>query len=228
MNSRWMTAVMSPAVRTPIASSSASFARVASPGRSHSMSPSDFRRVRSVSFSYWYESPSLRSLVNWKRIASSVSSTLRMIRDSASFLHARAKAFLGSMSRAAFGSRPDPDRASTSSKWRIAPPAQFQVMISPCSSTPAATVNGRPLVFGVLIAVAISRVPEGGTWGGDDNGVRSQGQDALDGRLLDVERGDCVDLVADRRQVARLVLDDQGDEPGLGRALPGDERRPDL
>jgi hypothetical protein len=88
--------------------------------------------------------------VNWNRIESSSSLTLRKIRASASFLHARAKAFLGSMSRAAFGSRPDPDRASTSSKWRIAPPAQVQVMISPCSSTPATTVNGRPLVLEVL------------------------------------------------------------------------------
>src|SRR5262245_53882401 len=102
-------------------------------------------------------------------------------------------------------------------------------MISPCSSTPAATVNGRPLVSGVLIAVvAISRVPAGGTEGGDGGGGGSQGQEALDGGLLDVERGDDVDLVADRLQVARLVLDDQGDEPGLGRALPGDERRLDL
>src|SRR4051794_18904913 len=203
MNSRWMTAVMSPAVRIPIASSSASFARVASPGRSQSISPSAFRRVRIVSFSYWYESPSLLSLVNWKRIAPSVSSTRRMIRDSASFLHALAKAFLGSMSRAAFGSRPDPDRASISSKWRITLPAQFQARISPCNSTLATTVNGRPLVFGLLITVAISRVPEGGTRGGDGRGVGSQGQDALDGGFLDVERGDDVDLVADRLQVAR-------------------------
>src|SRR4051794_21829231 len=223
-----MIEVMSPAVRVPIASSSASRARLASPGRSQVISPSALRSTSMVSRSYWKWSPSLCSAVNWKRIRSSSSLTLRMIRASASLRHALAKAFLGSMSRAAFGSRPDAERASTSSKWRIAAPAQLQVMISPCSSTPAATGKGRAVGLGVLIAVAISRVPEGGTEGGDGGGIGSKGQEALDGGLLDVERGDCVDLVADRRQVARLVLDDQGDEPGPGRALPGDERRPDV
>src|SRR5262249_37946858 len=151
------------------------------------------------------------------------------MRCSESRWQARAKACRGASARATDSSRLLARRASTRSAWRTATREQLQVMTSPSSFVPGATA-GRPLGFDNVDMVRLLR---GMGWEGPRPGrVRpgwavgfegSKGQHAADRLLGRRERADGVHLVADEGQVAGLAVDDQGDQPGLHRALPGQE-----
>ncbi len=180
-------------VRAPRAWSRCSWARVASPGRSHVTRPVPLSRVSRVSRVYSNVSPARASWVNWNRTAAGSSPTWRMIRWSDSFLQARVKACFGASSRATDSSSPASARAATRAGWVTVTPEQVQAITSPSRRVPAAT--------GKAAVVVIGGAPSDGEWetnppgrgrpaggrprpGGEGESVWLQGQDPADGRVL--------------------------------------------